>query len=234
MLVRILKNKTTSNVTISDISRSITITAGNEVDLAAYLDDPAELRKSPELIGLLGQGEEKFELSNGKDDLSSDKAIELIRSTPIGNITQRTEMAKDLTQRFTHRHKFYWSTFYRILIYQMILILTPAFIYHYAPTTLGNMRVVDISFILSIIVLAIVLGSALICRGYLKKEDYRVKLVVTASRKIYDSVNIDLNPDAVLTRKQAGLGNSMSDVFFVLCAIFSIIVTVVFGILSSS
>ncbi|MCP4602384.1 MAG: hypothetical protein GY847_18025 [Proteobacteria bacterium] len=145
------------------------------------------------------------------------------------------EIAKDLTERFKHRHQFFWSTFYKLLIYHLTVGSLPLFLINIFWTNPGKVaekiRGFDcdsypnilLGLFLPFAVSLFLLVSSWCSTKYLIKEDNRVKVVVEASRKVYNKLKLPLaTGDSDPT---GGLGYAMAFHFLWICNLYSIIVT---------
>lgn len=77
-MARILKNKTSEECFVTHGTRSVGVSAGDQVDLSDFFA-LFELASSDSLIELLGQGTSKYVLNDGSRDLSVSEAFDLIR-----------------------------------------------------------------------------------------------------------------------------------------------------------
>jgi hypothetical protein len=77
-MVRILKNKTASDVTVQYENTGAVVPANGQADLALVFQS-WQLANIDSLVLLLAQGTDYFQLNDGTDDLGSVAAIDLIR-----------------------------------------------------------------------------------------------------------------------------------------------------------
>jgi hypothetical protein len=76
--MRILKNKTAEECTVTYGSKSVEIPANDQADLSESFE-LWQLAASESLLALLGQGDDKYQLNDGVNDLSLSAAIDLLR-----------------------------------------------------------------------------------------------------------------------------------------------------------
>ena len=146
-----------------------------------------------------------------------------------------------LQSEFKHRHSFYWSSYYKLLLYHLFIIILPVFAYFYASKIdfdkgILSYFVLIISFLLASYFIPKTLKRA---KKYLDDEDHRLKLSIDRMREIYYArfgVNIypdkqqalsfiNVNMQSFLQkeqRKPKGLGaDYMMAVFWYICMIAS-------------
>jgi len=146
-----------------------------------------------------------------------------------------------LQSEFKHRHSFYWSSYYKLLLYHLFIIILPVLAYFYASKINFDEDVLSyfvliISFLLALFFMPFSLKRA---KGYLDDEDHRLKLSIDRMREIYYArfgVNIypdkqqalsfiNVNMQSCLQKEQSkpkGLGaDYMMAVFWYICMIAS-------------
>jgi hypothetical protein len=77
-MIRILKNKTADDANVTYANVTVVVEAGNQRDLAETFQ-AWQLAAIDDLVVLLGQGTDKFQLNDGASDLGVAAAIDLIR-----------------------------------------------------------------------------------------------------------------------------------------------------------
>ncbi len=99
------------------------------------------------------------------------------------------EILQDLNNKFLHRHQFYWSSFYKLFFYHLVLIALPAIVYYYlikADTSINMLSTIVVYGVLSSsIFLFIWFYSLKKTDKYLDDEEHRMKLVLERIREIY-------------------------------------------------
>ncbi|MCW8905725.1 MAG: hypothetical protein OQL28_00620 [Sedimenticola sp.] len=118
------------------------------------------------------------------------------------------EVVKDLSDIFKHRHRFYWSTYYKLFFYHLVIVSLPYVIYHflkgYGYMDGGHPTMVSLLTWLSWALCG--LNLVLIWRSkiYLGGEDLRLRIVHKAIREIYlKSFGINLYPETGALQAQA-------------------------------
>ncbi|MCP5172537.1 MAG: Gfo/Idh/MocA family oxidoreductase [Pseudomonadales bacterium] len=100
-----------------------------------------------------------------------------------------TALLQDLSENFKHRHGFYWSSYYKLLIYYLSIIALPVFIYYYASSIeifKDNKQVISGACLLLATFVFLGLRSFLKrAEKYLGDEDHRLKLVIDRWRELY-------------------------------------------------
>ncbi len=76
--MRILKNKTDSEIVLDDHDPGIVVSAEGQEDLSNYWE-PWQMASSEQLLEFLGQGIDKYQLNDGLNDLSLSDAVDLIK-----------------------------------------------------------------------------------------------------------------------------------------------------------
>lgn len=77
-MIRILKNKTAEDANVAYANVTVVVEAGNQRDLAETFE-AWQLATIDELVVLLGQGTDRFQLNDGVNDLGVVAAIDLVR-----------------------------------------------------------------------------------------------------------------------------------------------------------
>lgn len=99
------------------------------------------------------------------------------------------ELLKDLTDVFKHRHRFYWSTYYKLMFYHLAIAALPYVAYHFlkAYNFIANEQSYMVSLLVIFAWLLLVINVWLILRSrkYLEGEDLRLRIVHKAVREMY-------------------------------------------------
>lgn len=110
------------------------------------------------------------------------------------------EVLKDLTDVFKHRHRFYWSTYYKLVFYHLFIAAVPYVAYHFLKTynfIVNEQRyMVSLLVIVAWLLLAINVWLILRSKKYLEGEDLRLRIVHKAVREMYlREFGINLYPE---------------------------------------
>ncbi len=93
----------------------------------------------------------------------------------------------ELNSEFQYRHGFYWSSYYKLLVYHLSLIAVPGIFYYniMVSDSLDKEHSSTISFILSLVILLFMKKLLAKTEKYLDDEDHRLKLPIDKMREIY-------------------------------------------------
>jgi hypothetical protein len=79
MALRLFKNKTASSIRLEDHSPYINIEASSSTELTEFWTLP-DIQNSPQLVALLSQGTDKYQLNDGSIDLTVIQALNMVSS----------------------------------------------------------------------------------------------------------------------------------------------------------
>ncbi len=104
----------------------------------------------------------------------------------------KMELINSLTDQFKHRHSFYWQSYYKLVIYQVIILLTP---YAFAVyLTKGETGIALTIFFLTIMIsLWIYFWGVQKVTAVLSEEHIRMKVVHDRLKELLNSTKIDLS-----------------------------------------
>jgi uncharacterized membrane protein len=97
---------------------------------------------------------------------------------------QKIELLNDLTERWKHRHSFVWSSFYKLVIYQLTIISLPAIVYLQLKDTHNN-YVILLLFLFSFLIMLFIWINSKKVFSYIEQEDIRQKIVLEHARELY-------------------------------------------------
>jgi len=132
----------------------------------------------------------------------------------ICNIQQHSpdsslQILQDLKNEFIHRHGFYWSSYYKLLLYHLFVISLPVIAYFYLskidPGSSVSQWFPTIILMIALIIPVLMHFLLKETQRYLNDEDSRLKLVIDKMRDVYYAkFGINLYPDKKTATDFAG------------------------------